>query len=209
MSGNEANLRAGNPALVVIDMQEKLVPAMREMHSLVSRTETLLRGCALLDIPVLFTQQYTKGLGETIQPVKDAYVETAVGANKNVRLAAEDQRVPRERMPFSYIEKTSFSVMGEPAFVAALERTGRREVILCGVEAHVCVLQSAEELSELGYAVTVAADATSSRRKLDADFAYSRMTGKGITVTTAEALLFDLLRSAKHPMFRWISALVK
>jgi nicotinamidase-related amidase len=209
MSEKKTAPDADGPALIVIDMQEKLVPAMYEMHSLIHRAETLLRGCALLNVPVVFTQQYTKGLGETIAPIRGAYVESAMGASENVKLAIEDQRTPREQIRFTRVEKTSFSVMGEPAFVDALERTGRRELIICGVEAHVCVLQSAEDLHTRGYEVSVAADAISSRRRTDLDFACSRMIRKGVTVTTTEALLFGLMKGAKHPMFRQISALVK
>jgi nicotinamidase-related amidase len=196
-------------ALIVIDMQEKLVPAMNEMHSLIHHAITLLRGCVLLGLPVIFTQQYTRGLGETMRPIREAYVEAATAADENVKLAIEDQIIPREYVDFSYIEKTSFSVMDEPGFVAALERAKPREVIVCGVESHVCVLQSAEDLARGGYRVSVAADAASSRSKVDADFAFSRMAHGGITVTTSEALLFGLMKDAKHPLFRQVSALVR
>jgi nicotinamidase-related amidase len=134
-------------------MQEKLVPAMHELHSLILRTQTLLRGCALLNMPVLFTQQYTRGLGKTIDPVKNAYIEAASSANKNVKLAIEDQLVPHEPIVFSHIEKTAFSAASEPAFMDALDSLGCRSVALCGVETHVCVLQTAEELRKLGYTV--------------------------------------------------------
>jgi nicotinamidase-related amidase len=190
-------------------MQEKLVPAMHEMHSLILRTETLLRGCALLNMPVLFTQQYTKGLGKTIDPIKNAYIEAASGANKNVKLAIEDQLMPHEPIVFSSIEKTAFSAANEPAFMDALDSLGCRNVVICGVEAHVCVLQTAEDLKRLGYAVSVAADATASRREIDSRFAHSRMAQGGITVTTSEALLFGFLKSSAHPVFRQISDLVK
>jgi nicotinamidase-related amidase len=209
MTKQETKLTEKNAALIVIDMQEKLLPAMSEMHSLIRRVETLLRGCALLNVPIIFTQQYTKGLGHTIEPIRKAYAESTPGAKENVRFAVDDQLVPLERVEFSYIEKTSFSVMGEPDFVAALERTGRRGLIVCGIESHVCVLQSAEDLSERGYAVYVAADASSSRRGSDSDLAFSRMARNGVTVTTTEALLFGLLKDAKHPAFRQTSELVK
>jgi nicotinamidase-related amidase len=209
MAGKKTEFNTGNTALIVIDMQEKLVPAMHEMHDLILRTEVLLRGCALLNAPVIFTQQYTKGLGETIEPIKNAYIEAASSANENVKLAVEDQLMPHAHIVFSHIEKTDFSAAGEPAFMNALDRTGCHKVIICGVETHVCVLQTAEDLKNLGYTVNVAADATASRREIDADFAYSRMRHGGITVTTSEALLFGFLKSSKHPAFRQISELVK
>jgi nicotinamidase-related amidase len=195
--------------LVVIDMQEKLVPAMNEMHNLIRYTETLVRGCALLSIPIIFTQQYTKGLGETIKPIADAYTETASGANKNVKRAVDDQLMPYDQVSFSYVEKTSFGAMGEPAFAEALEREGRRDIILCGIETHVCVMQSAEGFLRHGYTVRVAADATASRRSLDSHFALARMAQNGTVVTTSEALLFELMKDSKHPMFRQLSSLIK
>jgi nicotinamidase-related amidase len=200
---------ADDAALIIIDMQEKLVPAMHEMHSLIHRTETLLRGCVLLRLPVFFTQQYTKGLGETIEPIRNAYIEAVLSTDENVKLATEDQFMPRKQVEFSYVEKTAFSAAAEPAFIDALEAAGRRELILCGIEAHVCVLQTAEDLAKLGYAVSVVADAAASRREIDAAFAYSRMAGEGITVTTVEALLFEIVKDSTHPMFRQISALLK
>jgi nicotinamidase-related amidase len=210
MPENRLRSAADDAALVVIDMQEKLTPAMHEMHNLIHHVEVLVRGCALLDVPVLFTQQYTKGLGETIAPIRNAYVESASGTNENVKYAIDDQLMPPlGGVSFSHIEKNSFSAMDEPAFVSALESAARREVILCGVESHVCVMQSAQDLHALGYTVRVAADATASRRTFDYEFACSRMAREGITVTTSEALLFDLMKNSKHPAFRQISSLVR
>ncbi|MDR3225917.1 MAG: isochorismatase family protein [Clostridiales Family XIII bacterium] len=201
---------AANAILIVIDMQEKLVPAMHETYNLIHHTGMLIQGCVFLGLPVLFTQQYTKGLGGTIPQIKDEYRSAAMSADGNVRLAVEDQIViPRKEIEFSYVEKTSFSVMDEPAFADTLENTGRRDVILCGIEAHVCVMQSALDLVARGNHVSVVTDATASRRAPDAEYAYSRMAQAGVTITTMEAILFDLLKDSKHPMFRQISALVK
>jgi nicotinamidase-related amidase len=201
---------AEDAVLIVVDMQEKLIPAMHETHNLIHHTGMLVQGCVFLGLPVLFTQQYTKGLGETIPQIRGEYLSAAMSADGNVRLAVEDQIVvPPKQIEFSYIEKTSFSIMDEPAFADALENTGRHEAILCGVETHVCVMQSALDLAARGYNVRVVADATASRRTSDAESAYSRMAGAGVTVTTTEAILFDLLKGSKHPMFRQISALVK
>jgi nicotinamidase-related amidase len=208
MPENSLRSAADSAALIVIDMQEKLTPAMHEMHHLIHRVELLVRGCTLLSIPVIFTQQYTKGLGETIEPIRNAYRESALSAN--VRYAIDDQlTTPRGEVAFSYIEKNTFSAMDEPAFVSALELLKRREVIVCGVESHVCVMQSALDLHALGYTVRVAADAAASRQLFDHELACSRMAREGITVTTSEALLFDLMKSSGHEAFRRMSALVK
>ncbi|MDR1043258.1 MAG: isochorismatase family protein [Clostridiales Family XIII bacterium] len=210
MFENRLRSAASDAVLVVVDMQEKLTPAMHEMHHLIHRVEVLVRGCALLGIPVLFTQQYTKGLGETIAPIKTAYLEAASSANANVRYAIDDQLMPPQgEISFSYIEKNSFSAMDEPAFVDALEGLKRNEVILCGIESHVCVMQTALDLYPYGYPVKVAMDATASRRVFDYECARSRMVEEGIKVTTSEALLFDYMRNSAHPAFRQISALVR
>jgi nicotinamidase-related amidase len=211
MSEGKAPLRsrAEDAALVVIDMQEKLVPAMYGMHELIYRTEMLLRGCTLLGMPVFFTQQYTKGLGQTIDAIQQAYLDSVAETNENVKRASEDQIAPQEQADFSYIEKTAFSVMDEPALAAALEATARREILLCGIEAHVCVMQSALDMADLGYTVRVAADAAASRHASDADRAYARMERAGITITSVESLLFDLMKDSRHPLFRRISALVR
>jgi nicotinamidase-related amidase len=209
MLENKFRLRAEDSALVVIDMQERLVPAMSEMHSLIHRTDVLVRGCAMLGVPVIFTQQYTKGLGGTIEPVRSAYVESVSISDVNVRYAVDDQRAELDNVEFSYIEKNSFSAMDEPEFASALKELGREAVILCGIETHVCVMQSAEDIAGAGYRALVVADATSSRRETDSALAYSRMAREDITVTTSEALIFDLMKSSKHPMFKHISALVR
>jgi nicotinamidase-related amidase len=210
MPENRLRSAADGAVLVVIDMQEKLVPAMHEMHSLIHRVEVLVRGCALLGVPIIFTQQYTNGLGETIGPIRNAYVESASSANENVKYAIDDQLMPPYgEVAFSHVEKNSFSAMDEPSFVSTLERAKRSEVIVCGVESHVCVMQSAQDIYSFGYPVRIAADATASRRMFDHEFACSRMAYEGITVTTSEALLFDLMKSSEHPMFRQISSLVR
>jgi nicotinamidase-related amidase len=207
----ESRLRskADDAVLIVVDMQEKLLPAMHGADGVARKAETLIRGCLLLGIPVIFTQQYTKGLGETIPSLKDAYTEAAsayaAGAGYDVAPGAANCA----QTAFSYIEKTSFSAVDEPAFVKALDCTERSETILCGVESHVCVMQTAEDLYGRGHIVRIAADAAASRKTADSDLAYSRMAQEGMTVTTTEALLFDFMKSSKHPAFRSISELVK
>ncbi|MDR1042392.1 MAG: isochorismatase family protein [Clostridiales Family XIII bacterium] len=210
MPENRLRSAADDAVLIVIDMQKKLTPVMHEMHNLIHHVGVLVRGCAMLNIPVIFTQQYTNGLGETIETIRNAYMETALGAHENVKYAIDDQLMaPHGNVDFSYIEKTSFSAMDEPVFVSAFESLNRHEVIVCGIESHVCVLQTAQDFQSRGCTVRVAADAMSSRRAFDYEFACSRMVQEGITVTTSEALLFDLMKNANHQIFRQISALVR
>lgn len=171
--------------LVVVDYQERLMPAMKNRDDIEEAAIKLIKGCRILEIPVLVTQQYTKGLGPTVEPIREA-----LGA-------------------FSPIEKTAFSVMGAPAFAAALAATGRKSVILAGIEAHVCVLQSALDLLEAGYHVFLAIDTVSSRSNTDKKYAQRRISDAGAVGSTVESLLFELLVDARAPGFKEISALVK
>ncbi|MDR1068863.1 MAG: isochorismatase family protein [Clostridiales Family XIII bacterium] len=191
MSGTTKRLQWDEALLVVVDMQEKLVAAMDKPGMLVEHAEKLVKGFAALELPMLFTQQYTKGLGETVAPVK------AATADEN---GSEW---------FSYIEKLSYSVMGEPAFVEKLRASGRKQIVICGIEAHVCVLQSALDFLDEGYDVFLVANAVASRSRVDSGMAFRRVEEAGAVVTTIEAVLFELLGTAAHPKFKSISALVK
>jgi nicotinamidase-related amidase len=171
--------------LVLVDFQERLMPAMKNAQELELATLKLTKGCKAMGLPALITQQYTKGLGATIQSIQEALGE------------------------YEAIEKTSFSVMGEPAFVEALEKTGRRTVILAGIEAHVCVQQTALDLLENGYSVFLVIDCISSRSNNDKKYAQRRMSEAGAIGTTYEAILFELCGGSKDPNFKDISALVK
>ncbi|MDR1954121.1 MAG: isochorismatase family protein [Clostridiales Family XIII bacterium] len=195
---------AANAALIVVDMQEKLVPA-QSRASLVKSCETLIKGCRILNVPVLCTQQYTKGLGHTIPQIVEA--GTAIVGSAPGRETAHSTANPESVFPF--IEKTSFSVMGEPEFQRQLEHLEKHDLILCGIEAHVCVLQSALDLLDEDYGVFLISDAVSSRHGEDYLSALNRAEGAGAVVTTTETILFELMRDARHPMFKEISKLVK
>ena len=172
--------------LVVIDLQERMIPAMYKSGSVVAESAKLIKGFETIGCPVLITQQYTKGLGESVSEIREA-LET-----------------------FSYIEKSSYSAMAEPSFVNTLEKSGRKTVVLCGVEAHVCVLQTALDMLEAGYEVFLATDAISSRKESDEESAVKRMMHSGIMPTTVESVLFELLENdSKSETFKAISRLVK
>ncbi|MDR3364506.1 MAG: hydrolase [Clostridiales Family XIII bacterium] len=184
--GKPKRIRKGEAVLVVVDLQERLIPAMREGASAVAEAAKLIRGFEAAGCPVLVTQQYTKGLGETVPEIKEAFAS------------------------FSHIEKSAFSAMGEPGFADALGRTGKKAVVLCGVEAHVCVLQSALDMLEAGYDVFLAVDAVSSRKERDEKPAIKRMLHSGVLPTTAESVLFELLdNDSKSETFKTISKLIK
>lgn len=173
---------------MIIDIQEKLMPAMNKSRECAKNALMLIRGLNILEIPMLITQQYTKGLGSSLPEVYEA--------------AGSDD----------YFDKRTFSCTKDPDIMKKLvERKveGRKNVIVCGVEAHVCVLQTCIDLKEAGFNPIIVADAVTSRKKSDKNFALQRAVQEGITVTTAEAILFELTVDSRHPKFREISALVK
>lgn len=194
--GNQVlRLKKEDTVLVGIDFQERLMPAMKSNEELEAAAVKLVKGCRILGVPVIMTQQYTKGLGATVAAIAEAMTEP-IGEDAG---AAE----------FHPIEKTSFSAMGEPEFVAALSKLGRKTVIIAGIEAHVCVQQTVIDLLEKGYTVFVANDCISSRSNTDKKYSQRRMGEAGAVGTTYESILFELLGGAKEPGFKQISALVK
>ena len=170
--------------LIVVDCQERMMPAIHNNTELIERIATLIKGCRLLELPILTAQQYTKGLGDTVSDLKDALGE------------------------FEHIEKIAFSCMGEPNFVEKLEQAQRPNIIVCGVEAHVCVQQTVLDLLQDGYNVYVIADCIGSRKELDRLYSEHRMRETGAVLTTMESVLFELLISADNPKRKDISKLV-
>lgn len=176
-------LKPADSVLVVIDIQEKLVPAMPAPIYLQMRaaTEMLVKAAGLFGIPVLTTEQYPRGLGHTVDEL------ACSGA----------------------IEKTTFGCCGEPAFMSALRETGRRHVIITGMEAHVCVYQTVLGLLAQDYRVHLVRDAVCSRKKDDFRAGVANAARAGALAVTAEMVLFQWLGDARHEHFRAVSALVK
>ncbi len=170
---------------LVIDMQERLFPHVHENVLLAERIGILIRGLQILEVPVHVTQQYSKGLGPTIQPVCELF------------------------HPFSHIEKTAFSCCDEPKVFVMLESTGRRNVLVAGIESHICIQQTVIDLIELGYQPVVIEDCISSRRLHDKVTAIQRMRAEGAVISTCESILFELCRFSGTEEFKAISALVK
>ena len=180
-------LKKDETALVVVDFQARIMPAMSGGDEAVAEAAKLIKGFEALGCPILVTQQYTKGLGESAQEIREAF-----------------------EGEFSHIEKSSFSAMGEPAFVDALAKLGRKTVVLCGVESHVCVLQTALDMMEAGYGVFLATDAIASRKDRDRKPAVKRMVQAGIVPTTVESALFELLdNDSRSETFKTISRTIK
>ena len=180
------NLNAASSCLVLIDMQEKLQKAMSNVSKCIESQELLLKSAALLGMDSIVTEQYPKGLGNTIDELK-----CLLPGNTPV------------------IEKTSFSCFGESAFRTELKSKKRKTLIVCGIEAHVCVQQTVLDLLNEGYEVVIPADALASRQDDNYRLALDTMRQAGAFVTSSEAVIFMLLGDARHPDFRAISKLIK
>jgi len=179
--------------LAVIDFQEKLMPAMKDSETLGATVARMIKGCRIMNVPIVVTQQYTKGLGETVPVIKEALEQEADGLGNG----------------YALVEKTSFSCCGEPAFLEAIGKTGKKTVLITGIESHICVQQTVLDLLEAGYDVFLINDCVASRNNNDKKYAQRRMSDAGAVGTTYEAVLFEMCRSAKAPEFKAISALVK
>lgn len=171
--------------LLVVDMQERLAPAIPDIGAVENRCAVLIQAAQELTVPIVISEQYRKGLGGTLPSL--------------LGIAGTNQ-------PF---EKMAFSCFADPALRAALTRAEGRNTIICGIEAHVCVLQTALAMKEAGEAVTVVADAISSRRSESRVVALERMRAAGIDVVTSEMVLFEWLRTAAAPEFKTISRLIR
>lgn len=177
---------ASTTALVVVDVQERLLAAYGDDPALLAKVAVAIGGAVELGLPVIATEQYPAGLGKTMPEIAALFpAGTAV------------------------VEKTSFSCFDEPAFAAELQKRHITTLCLVGIEAHVCMQQTAFDALAKGYQTVVLADATRSRNAFDRDTALSLMLHNGVVVTTVESFLFGLTGGAKHPAFKRISKLVK
>lgn len=176
---------ANKSALLVVDVQEKLMPAMAEPDRVVENCAVLMKAAGRLNIPVVVSEQYPKGLGNTVP----ALAELAP--------------------PGSVLPKLHFSCVADPTIAAVLAAYEREQVLVVGVESHVCVLQTALDLKAAGTRCIVVADATSSRTTGNKDVALARLREAGVEIATTEMVLFEWLRLAGTPEFKELSRLVK
>jgi len=177
-------LKIDDTLLLVIDIQARLMPSIHNHEALERKAAACITGCKLLDIPIIVLQQYTKGLGETMPALQSALGD------------------------FEPVEKITFSAYQTPEFVDKLTHCGRKNIIVTGIEAHICVQMTVLELLAAGYNVYVAADAIGSRKEADRLYAEQRMCQAGAVVTTLESILFELLARADHPIRKEITKLV-
>lgn len=179
-------LDPGRCVLALIDLQERFREAIPDFASVVTRTEILTRAAARLGVSVMVSEQYPRGLGRTVPALAAA--------------------LPPDTLPH---EKLCFSACDLPAWAAALKATRRDQVVLCGVEAHVCVLQTALDLTAADVSVYVVEDAVSSRRAADMRTALRRLESHGIHIVTSEMVVFEWLRRAGTDEFRDVQRLIK
>jgi len=177
------HLSVTDTALLVIDVQEKLVPKIVEKDRLIRNTAFLIDVFRALEMPVFATEQYPKGLGPTVPELA--------------------QRLPER------LDKVVFSCAAIPRLIESLQRQGRPKVVLTGMETHVCVLNTALDLLTLGFRVYLAADAISSRSRFDDEIAFRRLEQAGAILTTVEMVAFETTHSSAHPAFKQISQLVR
>lgn len=182
--------------LVVVDFQEKLLPAVRKREELEETMVRLIQGCRVLGTDIIVTEQYPKGLGRTVPAIDAALTEPLF-----------EGEVPAAQ--YTPIEKTAFSAMRDAAFVEKLQAIGKKTVLLCGIEAHICTQQLCMDLLEEGYNVFVIEDGISSRSKHNKKVACTRMTAAGAVLTTYEAALYEMLERKDSPAFKMISKIVK
>jgi nicotinamidase-related amidase len=172
-------------AALIIDIQEKLFPHMAQKEELLRKCKILIEGLKVLGVPLLVTEQYPKGLGSTIREISALLEQDPV------------------------IEKIAFSCCDEPSVMKHTALLNHRTIIICGIEAHVCVLQTVIDLHEAGYTAVVAEDCISSRNPEDKRVAVARMRAEGAVITSCESILFELARIAGTDEFKAISRLVK
>lgn len=178
-------LKSENTALLIIDIQEKILPVINNHQLVVENTIKLIKGFKVLNLPIYFTEQYPKGLGPTLKSITDE-----LGDIK----------------PF---DKMSFSCSGADDLFKEFSSKKLSQIVVCGIEAHVCVQQTVLDLIENGIQVNLAADAVSSRKEIDYKTALDRMRNHRTEVTTTESILFELLNVCGTPEFKAVSKIVK
>lgn len=178
-------LEMKNTVLIIVDVQGKLANLMHEKELLFLNIQRIIKGAKVLGIPVLWTEQNPEGLGPTIPEIAE--------------LLSGNQP----------ISKIKFSCCGSDKFMGELKKIKRKQVLITGIETHICVYQTAAELLEAGYEVQVVSDAVSSRTKENKNIGLQRMRHAGATLTSVETALYELLRTAEGEKFKEILKIIK
>ena len=182
---NFAPLKKAGCVLVVVDIQEKLLPAIHDFMSVLDRSVKMLTAAKSLEVPILFTQQYTKGLGPTHSALTSLIPE------------------------YSYLEKTTFNCFGAPGFDEALTKLDAKTLVLIGIETHICVCQTALEGLRRGYDVHVVADAVGSRTTANRAIGLDRIRQAGGVITATELTIYEWVERADSAEFKLILPLLK
>ena len=183
---HQNTLELTRSALAIIDMQEAFRDKIADFTETAERIAVMVRAAKLLDLPVLVTEQYPKGLGHTAVEIASVLPDA-----------------------LEIIEKTTFSSCGAQQFQTQLERTHAKQVLICGIEAHICVNQTVHDLMASGFQVHLLTDCITSRKQSDRKAAVRKMQRSGAIPCSVEMALFELLRDAKHEQFRTIQELIK
>lgn len=179
-------LNEKNSLLLIVDIQEKLLRASFNQLEVEKNSVILSKAAAELGIPVIVTEQYPKGLGPTIQQIKDSLGEQA-----------------------GYFEKTSFSVVENATIASAIDKAARKQIVILGIETHICVSQTVNALVSKGYDVTVISDACGSRKEKEHLAGLDRIRENKAHIVTTEIALFEWIKSARHIKFKEIQSLIK
>jgi len=171
--------------LLAVDIQTRLFPHISDHDRVEQQTVRMVRAARELGLPIVISEQYREGLGPTLPSV------TAAADNATL------------------VEKMAFSVCGDSDAMKRIDALRRRQILLLGIEAHVCVQQTALDLFQRGFSPVVLADAVSSRRALDRDIAFDRMRQAGVVVTSVESAIFEMLREAGTELFKRILPIVR
>ena len=183
---HENTLDLQQAALAIIDMQESFREHIPDFAQVSARVSLLAHAAQLLGVPVIVTEQYPKGLGHTASEIRAALPDS-----------------------FEPIEKTAFSSCGAQTFIERLESAGARQVLLCGIEAHICVNQTAHDLLARGLKVHLLTDCISSRSAQNRQIGLDKMRASGALPSSVELALFELMRDARHEQFKAIQKLIK
>lgn len=178
-------LNQNDSLIFIIDIQEKLLNAVFNKQTLAKNAVIISKAAAILDIPVIITEQYPKGLGNTINEIKQVLAQPEL------------------------FEKTSFSALDDSNILESLKNFKKRQIVLFGIETHICVSQTANALSEAGYDVNVILDACGSRSEIEHKAGLNRIKSNNCNVITTEIALFEWLKSSRHPNFKEIQNLIK
>ena len=179
------NVDATKSVLLIIDLQEKLAPAIGGFPDILTNTLKLSQASVIHNVPVLISEQYKKGLGGTLQQIRDGLPQA------------------------SYFDKTHFSACAEPDFLELLKRYERPQIVVVGTEAHVCVLQTCLDLLQSGFDVFVVADAVGSRNKKHEQIAIEQLRQAGAVISCAETVIFQWTKKAATPTFKKVLTIIK